>query len=454
MSRNAQILFLTLLIESILVFLFAPPVYHWGFNAFCAAQFVVSSIIYIKVQKKENYFDFDVIFLLTFFFIMFFFPVFMYGTDVEKLFFAFQFDYNENVISRSSALSLLGAQAYMFGNSLVNVNKIKNAKVKQTKVIPNGILTIVSALFVLLFFVSAGSSLFSHQYDGKLGGDTASGAVGYVLLALNALVFSALIIESYNWTADKMYRKNYWLFGIIGLIVAVFLVIGSRGTPLQLVLILFGLYSLKKKAINLKMMFLVVILGVLVLTVVGMFRGGEENAELGAFAMIQDLVLNNRNTFMAVDFVDKNGITFGQSMLSVLLSPIPFLQSFIFNTFGVNPIYASSSLLITYLSLGTEDLTLGFGTNIIADLYMSFGMGGVLLFMTFLGYFIRVAMLKAKYQNDIYYLICYGVMVSYSVFLVRAEFLFFFRLLIWCLVIINIAKLHKVTLTLISKYKQ
>lgn len=449
--NHRQLLFFILLLESIVLFLFAPDRFVFGFNLLCAIQFIVSAVIYINVQKKRNFFDFDLIFLLTYFFIMFFFPVFMYGTDLENVFFAFQYDYNHNVISRATALSLLGAQAFMFGGLIAHYRKIRSVMVSATQVIPNGVLTWGIVVCFVLLIVAGGPELFTHKYDGKLGGESAGRAIFYFLVLFGSLLIAAFVIEFNNWSNDEKYRKNCWLFIILVLFSVVFVLIGSRGSVLQFALLVIGLYGLKIKAVNFKMMTFLVVGGILTMGLLGLMRTKDETVitnmreEAGALVYIQDLVLNNRNTFMAVDMVDKKGIDYGLGMMESLLGVIPFANSLIINITPLTSLDLSSGLRITAESLGmTSDLTVGFGTNIIASIYMSFGMIGVIIMMYLLGWMIKYIEQKVCCQNSIYYLLFYGVMMSYSVYIVRAEYFVFLRYLVWGLIIININKLHPV----------
>lgn len=458
---KVQFLFLLLLFEVMLLFLLAPTGHSAWFSWLCMIQFVASSIIYIVAQKKKNFFDFDMIFLLTFFFIMFFFPVFMYGTDLETLFFAFQYDYNHGVISRATALSLVGAQAYMFGGLMVNGEKIRMKYTKPQSVIPNGILTIEVLVCFALFFVAVGPDLFTHQYDGTIGGESASATVTYILVLLTALFISTMAIEINNWSISEKYKKNKILFFVMLTFMGVFLMIGSRTTPLQFGLLVLGLFSLKVKPIKFKWMLVLVAAGIVAMGFFGLMRAEDTQSmdnlqeAAGPVVYLQDLVLNNRNTFMAIDMVDRNGIDFGVGMLTSVLGVIPFANSIVLNTTSLNELDMSSGLRITAESLGmTSDFYVGFGTNIVASAYMSFGTIGVIVFLFALGYMVKFAMMKAKYQKNIYYLLFYAVMISYSVYIVRSEYFVFLRYLVWGLIIVNIAKLHKIRLIIRNEQKR
>ena len=442
-----QFIFLFFLLESLILYWFAPNEYKFGFNLYCMIHFILSSVLYIVLKRKDNYFDFDCIFLISIYFTLFFFPVFIYNTIFEKFLFAYDYYYNENLISKATALALLGAHSYMFGGSLVK--KENKAKFNNNNVISNQILILLSLLCFILFLFSAGSNMFTHTYDGSIGGEEASGTVTYILVLLSAIMTTAFVVEFNNWSLDKQYKKNLILFIILFTFVGVFLKIGSRTYPLQYILLVIGLYSIKIRKINFKELIILIILGFSLLGIIGLSRINNDSVandlqdNMGALVFIQDLLLNNRNTFVAMDIVDKYGYDYGSGMLTPILGIFPFANTTILNLTPLTELDMSSGLRITAYSLGkTSDFEVGFGTNIIADLYMSFGSPGVIILMAILGYYINLSLEKVKEGGSIYYLLIYAVMISYSVFIVRAEYFIFLRLLIWSLAIINITKLH------------
>ena len=440
MSLNNKILFFLLLIESFFLFLFAPNHYVNEFDFFCLIQYLISSFIFIKIQKKENYFDFDLLFLLTYFFVLFFYPVFLYQT-LPKIFLVYQYPFNENVISRCTALSLLGSHAYMFGSIMVNTDKMKISEHKNNVKINTNLLTLLSCLAFVSFLIVAGTTFFTKTY-----GDTMdSNLFQYFLVFFQAIFFSTLILEVYNWLVFhnvEKYKINIPLVILSIIVIGLFIYSGSRTIPLEIVLMLVGIITIYKFKINFFKFIIFAFVGILAMfTTVVMrgYQGVEIGDEGGLIQVVMDLIVNNRNTFVAVDFVDNNGLTYGQSMLSNFLAPFPFLQNIFFTVFNINPNMSSSSLMITSITLG-EDSTWGLGTNIIADIYMSFGVVGVCVFMFFLGYTIKRALYKAKYQKNLYTLVYYAIMMSLAVFIVRAEFFFFLRLFLWCLLIVYLYK--------------
>lgn len=426
------LLFTALFIESVFLFLFAPRYYHYGFNLFCLMQYLVGSFLFLKAKKKTNYFDFDMIFMFSFFFVMFFYPVFMFQSDPLK-YFAFQYEFNENVISRATALSLLGMQSYFLGSLYYRVKDI--SETSKSKIYNNVTgLSIISAISFLLFIISGGYASLKGAYSGEAV--QASGVASYFWAFSPAFLFCALAIQFNNlFVIDKNKLKwkglNKTLIIYTLTFIVLILLAGSRTYPLQIILICCALFTMYYKPISFIRFVPLLIIGIMAMFAVNMMRGGGEIS--GLADVVMDLIINNRNTYMAVDYVDVNGMTYGKSMLSVVLASFPFMQTIIFSIFSINPWDASSASIITKISLGGES-ELGLGTNIIADLYMSFGMIGVIFFMFLLGRYIAKFLFFAK--SNIYALIAYTVMISYSVFIVRAEFFFFSRFLLWGLFIV------------------
>lgn len=439
------VLWAFLLLESILLFCFSPKYYSYTFNLFCFIQYLFSCFVYFKSSHKKNYFDFDVIFMVTYLFVMFIFPVFIYNDNPTFSF--FKYDYNENLISKGSALALLGIQAYILGASIVKDNPKK--KHTRTGYLHYSFFLVLLYMVFFLFIISGGLQVFINLYSNV---SSSSGVSYYLLILIPPLAFPCIaawynnisLIQSKIGINDFLTDK--FLFFFILIFIILFLSVGSRTLPIQFVLIILGFYFMLFYNLSLLKLIPFLLLGALVMFFVMINRSGLQfsMSNVKFYEVFLDLIINNRNTYMALDYVERAGITWGESMLVSILSPIPFLQSVILNLFGLNPTDCASSLIITKLTLGRDNnLDVGFGTNIVADLYIAFDVYGVIIGMCFLGFFVNY--LRRRSYN-IYYFVAYGVMLSYSIYLVRAEYFFFLRLLLWSLAILNLMKCHPVVL--------
>ena len=102
------------------LYIFAPKDYSLQFNTACTISYIVVIYIYYKEVHKKNYMDFDTIFFIAYFFVSFFYPTFIYPVNPE-MFWMFQYHTEEAIISKASALSLVGIIAYMYGLSLIHI---------------------------------------------------------------------------------------------------------------------------------------------------------------------------------------------------------------------------------------------------------------------------------------------------------------------------------------------
>lgn len=440
-----KLLLLVLFILSILMYILAPVVFNQQFCNWCTILYGLAVLVFFTIKNKKNYFDFDSIFFITYFFVMFFYPVFMFANNATH-FFVFAYEFNEDVISRATALSLMGALSYMVGNILLFIPKSKYVNIDQDVKIPISLMVVITIIMFLTYIATGGYAYMINLY--KEGAEASMGLSGYIFKFVPPLVISLLIINIYNLSQEKLgimsFLKQSDKTSLLtsGVILFLILFTGSRTVPLQIFLVLGCLFTLFYKPISFLKFILLMGVGIVMMFGIVLMRGYTVDGNLSIVEAVMDLVINNRNSFVAMDYVDKYGLTMGRSMLSPLLAPIPMAQSVIFTLLNISPTDASSSMVITKLSLNSDELSFGFGTNIIADIYMSFGSIGVIMCMSLLGFIVA----KSQYlsRTSIYYLAIYAVLCSYAVFLVRAEFLTFICYTLWVLAFVNIAKLHRV----------
>ncbi len=427
-------------IISLLVYLFHPTSYHYGYTIYCLIHFLGSSLLFFRYKKKDNYFDFDTIFLISYFVTFFTYPVFIYPFDPAH-FFMFNYDFNENVVSQATALSLLGSQMYLLGSVSYKDYRERKVLIKDYPLKPFVICTI--ALFAL-FILAGGYTYYRDLYASDTTTQSVSGtAVAYINMLLKVFIlitlplqFNKLILADRNKLRISYVNKGVFIFIVIYILLL--LSTGSRGGPLQVLLILMGLYSMFYNPVSMKLMVPLVCIGALGLSFISYTRAGGEFQVQGVLDVFMDLIVVNRNSYLAVDYVQTNGITLGRSMLAYILQPIPFAQGIVFNAFDIDPRYASSAMMFSVQTLG-DNPSFGVGTNIIADIYLAFGLLGVIMFMGFGGYFVAKVSNRAKTYN-MKYTIIYSILISLSVYTVRAEFFYCLYMILWSELILLITK--------------
>ncbi len=132
--------------------------------------------------------------------------------------------------------------------------------------------------------------------------------------------------------------------------------------------------------------------------------------------------------YSLISYAEHNGYTYFSTQLGIF-SFIPFAQSFIVNVFDVGLHNLTSADFNSYLTFGSVAGELGLGTNMVSDIYLSFGLIGVVVIFYLFGIYLQYC--KSNSINSIYCFIAYSVMVSDSVFIVRGSVFEIVKLLIW-----------------------
>ena len=166
--------------------------------------------------------------------------------------------------------------------------------------------------------------------------------------------------------------------------------------------------------------------------------------------MGQDLIINNRSLYVLMEYHDKYGINFGQTWLMNILSIIPFAQSIFLKLTGLKELDINSAALVTdlYFRENNEDV-IGLGTNLIGDIYICFGLFGVVFFMYLLGAFLSKVYMKGQKGDALYWFI-YAMMFMDSIILTRSTYLTSMRPIMWGLALYYFAKkriVHKKDIT-------
>lgn len=136
--------------------------------------------------------------------------------------------------------------------------------------------------------------------------------------------------------------------------------------------------------------------------------------EVNYVMLFTDLTIPSRTLYVGMEYVEKNGYTYGKSMMAGILGVIPKLPSLFSDSIRE---MGSAELITnyTYDSLGSfSERRTGLGTTIIADIYLSFGTWGVVCLMFFLGRFVDIHQRRAN--SNVYSLIILAAMLANSVF--------------------------------------
>lgn len=389
---------------------------------------LLSLVIFFFYKKKVNYFDFDTIFIFMAYIVHFLSPFFYDESYYRLLFLGFDFD--TTFINSATWIAVLGMQAYFCGslygiNNSYKVNLDKNNRLLSTK-----ILGCIVTVLILLFIISGGLEAYRELYTGE--GDF-GGIYTYFLLLI--IVVSIIIesIEIHNKKLSNKYHfRKYPLF-LISIFCLLLLSVGNRTAFSQLCLPLLGLYCLLFKPVKLKIFIVLMFLGIFSMWIIQNNRAKQDinMGEVNYVMLFTDLTIPSRTLYVGMEYVEKNGYTYGKSMMAGILGVIPKLPSLFSDSIRE---MGSAELITnyTYDSLGSfSERRTGLGTTIIADIYLSFGTWGVVCLMFFLGRFVYIHQRRAN--SNVYSLIILAAMLANSVFLVRASYTHTIRYILWSL---------------------
>lgn len=402
-------------------------VFDWADFGFSLAMVLISTCMYYKAMRKKNYFDFDTLFVFMLLFVGFFSTLF-YDTEIYPYLFL-HFDFNENYINSSSWLFVLGIQAYYLGR-LAKVS-LKPARLFP-RIIETAYMAVAIVILIFLFLCLGGLNYYQSIYDDAF--NESSGIVIQIQILLTSFIIAFIATEFYNKKIDPNYHLKWGVFFLIVLFSCLLLYVGNRTLPSFFILGMLGGYSLLFKAVGLKKMCMFILLGVIGMWAVSQTRSSNElNIVSNSALLFVDLTINSRNTCVAMEYVDKEGYTWGKTMLGGPLAIVPYASQFL----GVDNSKLGSAEVLTNYSYDTnnwERKRIGLGTNIIADIYLSFGVLGVIVLMYLLGKIVSKYSQQALELNY-YSLLVYIVVMAYGIYGVRTGLTHPCRVLVWSLVI-------------------
>lgn len=429
-----------LLVLSIALLLTAPKDYSLMYCIYCFLIFLVAATLLLvnNIRIYRTILLFEVLFTVSFFLANYAYPVFMYENN--PYFSLFTRAFNEHIITKCTALATVGYVAYSIGQYKLGAQPMTIKGKTNFSLLPvNGIdLMIMFVLFVLFLYASMSALRSGYSQSRSIGG-------GFFY------IFSLFYV--YKYFAHSIGKSTkfctYCFFLMIGSYVVINFLLGNRGEPLYLCMAIVYCYHVYvKKISNLKFLSIVFI-GLFVFYFVGKTRISSEQvgvssrseriseweAEDNLLHYANEIIINNRSSFVLVDYADNNGYTYGKTWSVNFFSTIPFGQSFALKVLGIPKQDFSSTHLTTYLEFGEDDPdAFGLGTNLVGDIYLCFGALGTLIFMYLFGKVIRKVH-DESLRRPSYYQMFYVILMALSVYYTRANLFCPLQMLAWTYVL-------------------
>jgi hypothetical protein len=417
--------YLSLCILLILSF-FIPDGMNRSFLAvllFVTAFFTFIFFFYDKrYEKNRNWASLTVLFVIGYVVTHFQIPLlYVLGFELEDSFLWFIWA-DENIANKAVSISALGLLSFYIGNLSISTYGQTQKKVKKEE--NKSILFILVVVYIayVAFFLSSGS----YALGAYAVGDSATYSK-YIYFIFNSFLLSAVIIKLYSISlinSNKVTLIKYiGFFGkplllILTWHIAFSMYVGDRGPVLVYTLLIFSLYMYRFNRVSLMRSIVYIMIGSTIFTVVKEIR--TKNTDASYFERLYDisrmgdnvtkfedkdipgstlleLAYSNRAiNHVVANVPEKYPFTMGYFQLFNISAIVPGLSGIFWQLFGESEAkYNSSSGFVTYLIQGENPLY-GDGTSVVADLYLDFGVYGVVIGMFMFGMFV------AKFEFQLY----------------------------------------------------
>lgn len=436
-----KIIEVLLLLIAIVLYFVAPKDYSLGYCIYCFTVFAISATLLLvnNIKIYKTFLIFEVFFTFSFFFANYAYPVFIY--EYDPYFSLFSRSFNEHIITRCTALATVGFVAYSIGQFKEGKAPALNLTRRKSYV-----LSPINGLDILILLVLFAMFLYA-SIDALRAGYSQSKSVGGGFFYIFSLFY---VYKYYAHSIGKSTKLYVYIF--FSLIIAYILLnfmLGNRGEPLYLsVAIIYCYHTYVKKLSNTKML-VIAAAGLFLFYFVGVTRISSQQigitsrserisnweGEDNLLRYANEIIINNRSSFVLVDYADQNGYSYGRSWSANFFSIIPFGQSFALKVLGIPKKDFSSTHLTTWIEFGDYDSdAFGMGTNLIGDIYLCFGVIGVLIFMLLLGLVVRNVHDRSIALYS-YYQMFYIILLALSVYYTRATLFCFLQMLSWAYVL-------------------
>lgn len=384
---------------------------------------IVESIpTYIKIE----------IFFLIFYYILFYYPYQLYLLGLHDLgsnsYLTFTF---ERQVNKSVILSTIGVISFYVGlirrsqkNDFLFKSVFKNDFDKKLdKKIAVAIL-ILLILFMGIYATTGLASMLSQAYIGANSGlvaqDSTSDGLYFLVNHFSSLAIAIIVIYYYKYRELKLYM--IFLCCIAGGWSLLLLIIGDRNSFfIVAAMLIAGYYTLFKSIGRIRIVFFLLI-ALFVYQVIEISRQADERG----FTAIFDAVLAPANdlkkddssftittitTRAAIDVVpDQMNYFLGKFKLIGFAGIVPYSRKILVDP---NDDFVTSSDVLSYSILGPVR-TWSVGSNIVSDIYLDFGVLGVVFLMYGLGEFASYITKKARRRGSstlwlTLYILCVGL---------------------------------------------
>ena len=382
--------------------------------------------------------------------------------------------YNDKYINlRTALIAIIGLESFLLGNSIAlhrkSMPKLYGIRVlvSEGKRLKKRI-DFFLLLAVLLFTYLNGRKYLEGVYSQEMLDNMSGTMNAYSGILVELLFYSAVLFQVYSiresvpkYFSFASYLRSFSFIFYLSVLIYVVLVFiyGDRGPIISFVLSMgFGYIMISKHRFRWVTLVMFFVVGGLFLSVIGVARADridgfynlqntEDNIKTildlkSVFPFTEELAGSNRTAIWAVESTpSKYPYRYGLFSLNHILGIVPFSGT-ILRTMGINingsNHFGHSSSFLNWYTQG-DNVTAGVGTSTVADVYLDFGVPGVVVVLFLLGlFFTRLDRIMMNYSSNsipLLTMITCLVFFSSSVYLARSSIIPLFRNIVWLYVL-------------------
>lgn len=345
----------------------------------------------------NQYFTHSILFVICFFVVSFQCDIdYVLGIVDSSDYYLWQ---SGKAVSKAIALSNLGLVSLMIGYRSYTNNKFKESSAAEdiTNKFSKKRIVLIVAIALVIFLVFAPKVYFSG-IEGRGQGGAVQSLLGYIQAGYIAMFVIYCIDFMKNKRANWFNCFRIPLFLVL-VYVFLILVTGRRTEAIKIGGIVFFAYIYcKNQSVNYKLIFILCCLIMFVFSLIGIYRSLETrslqegiailNSSNSVLPFTRELAGSVNNLHIAIEHYPHNyPYNWGSSFLPPFLKLIPGSYSLWNNIFGASQV---SGEIFTDIYFGKGNWRWGLGSQITADIFISFGSIGVCLVYFIFGRFLKL----------------------------------------------------------------
>lgn len=446
---NNNILYL---IAAVALYIFAPPGYNLFFCIILAVLFLFIGYKCVKKDfKSEFYLSINVILFIGFFLTTFIVPLFLEPAGFMPLSLS-------QYINKCTALVVVAVVSYYIGWN--SIEKRETGDEQCEIVVPQNLSKTFNFLFFLTTLIYV---LYFIAFMNNKIGDGNNLGVAYLIPLLQstsvlAMTLSCLSAQQENRNLLAFIFKNRTIIACFCLIIITSIAyIGDRTMPLFLVISFLATYVYWVKPISFYRIILYFIAVAIIMLTVG-FNRSDSKTNLFGNSAVETAQTTLRNTDgiedVFIDFIpaqydlylckswkEDNGYYYPAKLVVIAVNPIPYLPSLLSQLlYGKEKAGDLNSDKITtkLFDQNVQATNSGMGTHAVGDIYISWGILGVIIIFLLFGKLL--AYLRYNYKKNIYVSIAWIIFLADSLYIPRATIFDCYRTVVFALFLLWLVK--------------